>query len=85
MIGGTVVNTEEFKDKIRIDVVCDHYKDKCSVYVELTAAARCIERDSSVWWHGDFILWTPKSRAFRDYQIKKIGNSFTTKEKDVNA
>jgi hypothetical protein len=79
MIGGTVTQTVEFKDKIRIDVVCDQGKDKLSVCVELTPAARCIERDDSIWWHSEYVLWSTKNRdLLRDYKLKKIGFSFPT-------
>ncbi len=82
-MSGTVINTEQLKDKVRIDLVCDQGKDKVSVFVELTAAARCVEPFSSVSLQNEWVLWTPESRPWRDYKLKKIGESFKTPESGV--
>lgn len=78
MIGGTIINIEEFKDKIRLDLVDDKTKDKLSVYVELSAAAKCIQEDDSAWVQNQWVLWTPKMRYFHDYKLNKVGNTFVT-------
>jgi hypothetical protein len=81
MTGGIVIDTEELKNKIRIDIVTDQYKEKHSVFVERTAAARCIQPDDSAFWNGNYVFWSPKFRYFHDYPLKQIGQSFVTEKK----
>jgi hypothetical protein len=83
MVGGIVINTEELKDKIRVDLVDESTKDHLSLYVELTPAARCIQDDDSMWIQNKWALWTPKTRPWRDYQLKRIGNTFVTPGNEV--
>lgn len=84
MVGGKVVETIELEDKIWIN--CEDEKtpqwndknysnDQCAIYVEKTAAARCIQEGDSLWWQGDHAMWTPRKRAFTDFKLKKIGSS----------
>ncbi len=48
---------------------------QCAIYIEDTAAGRCIQEKDSVWWQGEQCLWTPRNRVFRDYPLKRIGYS----------
>jgi hypothetical protein len=84
MIGGTVINTEELKDSVRIDVITDQYKENHHVYLELTAAAKCIQEDDSLFFNSEYAFWSPKSRAFRDYKLNKISDSKYTKFSSKN-
>jgi len=78
MIGGTVINTEELSDRVRIDIITDQYKEKHSIYLELTAASKCIQDDDSLFFNSEYAFWSPKSRAFRDYKLNKISDSKDT-------
>lgn len=77
MVGGTVVETITVEEKGKIWINCkdDKTKENCAIYVEDCAAARCIEPEDSVWWQADKAYWSPRSRAFRDYELKRIGTS----------
>jgi hypothetical protein len=75
MIGGIVINIEELSDSVRIDIVTDKYKEKHSVYLELTAAAKCIQDDDSLFFNSEYAFWSPRSCAFRDYKLSKISDS----------
>ncbi len=46
---------------------------KCAIYVEDTAAARCVQDKDSIYWQGSQVFWSPRSRAFRDYPLKRLG------------
>lgn len=91
MVGGTIIQTEEFAkaNKLRLDIVTDQGKDKYSVFVELSAAARCVQEDDSAFWSENkndsdgssgTVFWSPKMRYFHDYPLKKIGKSFQTEK-----
>ncbi len=79
MIGGTVINTEELSDSIRIDIITDQHKEKHHVYLELIPAARCIQDDDALFFNSEYAYWSPKSRAFHDYKLNKISDSAFTK------
>jgi len=49
--------------------------ETCAIYVEQTAAARCVQPEDSVYWDMEWARWSPRSRAFRDYQLKRVGSS----------
>ncbi len=90
MIGGTVVEVIELDDKIWIN--CEeeskpkwddkNYKvNQTAVYVEKTDAARCVENYDTIWWQGEYVLWTPRltrvnvRNSPKDIKLKKIGSS----------
>ncbi len=81
MVGGTVFETITVEDKGRVWINCEDKGDKCAIYVEDTAAARCVEPGDSIWWQGEWALWSPRSCAFRDYKLKRIGESGVKKPK----
>lgn len=76
-IGGTVLDTKIIGDKVRIDIITDQYKECHSAFTELTAAAKCIQPDDSAFWNDTTIFWSPKSRCWRDYQLKRIDDVIT--------
>jgi len=84
MVGGKVVETIELEDKIWInceDEKIPQWNDKnysneqCAVYIEKTAAGRCVQEGDSIWWESDSVMWTPRKKAFKDFKLKKIGSS----------
>ena len=81
MVGGTVIETINVPatdtKSARVWINCEEDKsgDQCAIYVEDTAAARCVQPKDSVWWQSEHAMWTPRSCAFRDYKLKRIGFS----------
>lgn len=88
MIGGTVVEIIQLEDKIWLN--CEeetkpkwddkNYKvNQCGVFVEKTAASKCVQIYDSIWWQGENVMWTPNKHRdnpkLKDYKLKKIGNS----------
>lgn len=84
MVGGTVVEIIELEDKIWLN--CEeevkpkwddkNYKvNQCAVYVEKTDAAKCVQIYDTIWWQGEHVMWNPRKAKFKDYKLKKIGNS----------
>ena len=78
MNGGTVVNTKIVGNKLQVDV---NDRGSASVYVEITDASKCIERGDSLWWQDKSAFWTPKTRCWHDYRLKKIGEAFVVEDK----
>ncbi len=53
----------------------DKHGGTCAIQVADTPAARCISEGDSIWWQGRHAFWTPKSGAFSDYKLQRIGYS----------
>lgn len=71
MIGGTVLNTIYSETFVEIKVIDDKTKETASFYAKPTDAARCVQKDDTVWKEADWILWTPKMRYFHDYKLER--------------
>lgn len=54
-----------------------------AIYLEQTAAARCIQPEDSVYWIEGVAYWSPRSRAFRDYQLNRVGTGTAKRPKIV--
>lgn len=55
--------------------------DLKAIYLEQTAAARCIQPEDSVYWTEQVAYWSPRSRAFRDYQLNRVGTGAAKRPK----
>ncbi len=82
MAGGLVIETIDVPSagklpaRVWINTREDrHDGEVCAIYVEQTAAARCVQPDDSVYWDMEWARWSPKSRAFRDFHLKRVGTS----------
>jgi hypothetical protein len=75
MIGGTVIETIVTDDRVWLNCKDNHYRSTLGIYVERTDAARSISEGDQIWWQGFYAFWTPKSRAFSDHRLRRIGCS----------
>lgn len=82
MTGGKVVETIELEDKIWVnceDETVPQWNDKnfapkqSAIYIEKTAAGRCVQDGDTIFWEGEYALWTPRKKAFTDYKLKRVG------------
>jgi hypothetical protein len=81
MVGGTVIETlpcvVNGERRVWINVR-GHGTDKhreLAVFASWTPAARSVSPGDTIWWQGQWILWTPCHAGFRDYQLQRIGCS----------
>lgn len=87
MIGGvvvevtfpvTVANTVWIRVRDKI-----HFRTTCGVLVERNENSEAIEFGDEIWWHGDWVMWTPAQHygcnhpGAGDIKIPKIGYSMT--------
>lgn len=78
MIGGFVTDTVIVDPLVWIACKDADSGDEAAVFVEESAAARCISEGDSIWWEGGFVMWTPKMRTLRgprDVKLVKVGAS----------
>jgi hypothetical protein len=90
MVGGTVVETIIVPVQVETDVDCVRFGlerearvwvnvrdrgDECAVFVADSPEARSISEGDTLWWQGGKVFWTPKSRAFADKPLRRIGCS----------
>lgn len=59
MIGGTV---KETKEEAYIKLVVEDEGEQITIGVEINSHSRSISEGDSVWWQGDKVYWSPKSR-----------------------
>lgn len=90
MIGGIVTETIDVpataKMPARVWICVKEDKpggDIKAIYLEQTAAARCIQPEDSVYWIEQVAYWSPRSRAFRDYQLNRVGTGPAKRPKIV--
>jgi hypothetical protein len=90
MIGGTVVETIIVPPQIETDTetvefgrerearvwinVCEHGRE-CAVFVADTPEARSVSPGDTLWWQGREAFWTPRTKAFSDRALRRIGFS----------
>jgi hypothetical protein len=85
-VGGTVVEIIDLPDRVWVNTDEARSYDaeggrviipsrECAIYVERTPEARSISEGDSVWWQGEWAMWTPKSRPFEDKRLRRIGCS----------
>ena len=61
MVGGNVKEVLVGTDKVWINCQ-DKYGDTCAIYVRRDVKSELVTPGDSVWWHGIWAMWTPKSR-----------------------
>jgi hypothetical protein len=98
MVGGTVVETiivpaqiENDVDELRFGMELEarvwvnvrDRGDECAVFVADSPAARSISEGDTLWWQGGEVFWTPKSRAFADKPLRRIGCSGVARPTDA--
>lgn len=74
-VGGIVVETLVMPGRVWVDTEDADAGDRCAIYVEATPEARSISEGDSLWWQGLWAMWTPRSRAFHDLKLPRIGCS----------
>lgn len=78
MVGGIVVETIVLDDRVWIEVEeagSSSAGQRCALHVERTAPAECVSEGDSLWWQGTAAYWTPSTRSFTDFKLKRIGFS----------
>jgi hypothetical protein len=78
MVGGKVVEafTCVVRGESRVWInTQDRHEGECAIYVESSWPARSVSEGDSIWWQGPWAMWTPKSRAFSDLKLRRIGFS----------
>lgn len=94
MIGGIVLQTIVFDDRVWVDTVEreEYCNGTCAVYVERNENSDKIKPGDSLWWQGGFAMWTPYENKGKsgnrggihyDIQIPKIGFSGACKPKQA--
>lgn len=86
MVGGIVIETRTINStKVWVNVeerprTGSHKPDVCAIYVnpvvEQPRMRVNIQRGDSLWWQGEWAMWTPEpDRTFIDLRLKRIGFS----------
>jgi hypothetical protein len=79
MIGGNVIDTQISLNDTLIEVWSDSAKCRIKVRVKTNDAAKCIQKDDSVFWTDKAVYWTPKNRYWRDYKLELLECKLDTK------
>lgn len=80
-VGGFVISYEYVDyDYIRFDIVEREYNQVVSVHVYRDENCENVNVGDTLWWQEDTVFWTPRSRRFIDFPLRKKGNSFTQPE-----
>jgi hypothetical protein len=62
MVGGIVIEVVPESGRVWLNVRDKVYtKDTCAIYVERTPEAMLVSPGDSVWWQGEWAMWTPQS------------------------
>ncbi len=68
MVGGTVIEVAEVKDRSDVlyvdtaDMPEGRRKpDTCAIFIQRTETSEKIEVGDALWWQGDWAYWTPKA------------------------
>jgi hypothetical protein len=81
MVGGKVIETMNVtvdgKPRVWVNVrgTGGERRSECAIWLAGTFAARCVEPGDQIWWQGDWAFWTPRSLAFQDHRLLRIGCS----------
>lgn len=79
MIGGMIVEAipcfVRGEPRLWVNVHDKRERQDCAVFLEYTPAARSVSEGDKLWWQGQWAMWTPRSLAFSDYKIRRIGCS----------
>ncbi len=83
MVGGIVIEAAERDGKIFVDCRDRQYSDTCAIWVEKNDDSVLIRIGDTVWWQGDWAMWTPCGLEFIgvrqgvdfDIRIPRIGYS----------
>jgi 8-oxo-dGTP pyrophosphatase MutT (NUDIX family)/GNAT superfamily N-acetyltransferase/proteasome lid subunit RPN8/RPN11 len=92
-VGGVVVElTVDPKndEKLWVNTSERGSKDTCAIYVENNSIAKQIKVGDSLWWQGQFAMWTPSEvresdEGDSDIEIPRIGFSGVSKPKSSQA
>lgn len=75
-VGGKVVEIIVCPDRVWVNTrERPEHRSTCAVYVERTPEALSISEGDTLWWQGRHAMWTPKSGAFHDRKLNRIGFS----------
>lgn len=74
-IGGTVTDTVNCGEKVWINTEEKPGYSPCAIYVENTAAARCVQPGDIVWWQSGTAYWTTANKKIVEHKLKKVGFS----------
>jgi hypothetical protein len=80
MIGGTVIDTQIALNDTLIEVWSDYSKTRLKVRVKPSAAAKCVQKDDSVFWSDKAVYWTPKNRYWRDFKLELVDSTMDLKK-----
>jgi hypothetical protein len=69
MVGGTVIETIDTGERIWVNCKDTTHSNTSAIYLERTVESRSISEGDSIWWQGKHAYWTPKSKAFHDFQL----------------
>jgi len=84
MIGGQVIEAITVSDHPKGSRVWINCREKdstseCAIYVEDSAAARCVEKGDKVWWQSEWAMWSHYHQGRlvgkADIKLKRIGSS----------
>lgn len=72
MVGGTVIEVAEVKD--RPDILFVDCRERttgyagstCAIYVERNKDSERIEVGDSLWWQGGWAMWTPQANRVKN-------------------
>jgi hypothetical protein len=84
MVGGKVIERLTFEGK-KVWINCqDNCGTRCALYVVRDENSEKIKVGDTLWWQGEFAMWTPKENVRKvnvkagvdyDIKIKRIGYS----------
>lgn len=84
MVGGKVIEVSECRS--RPDVIFVDCADRphgrietCAILVEKNVDSQKIQIGDSVWWQGQFAMWTPQRNRQREEKDMKCGIDFDIK------
>ena len=89
MVGGTVIETVELADRVWVNCQEDTSSSVCAIYVERTPKSRSISEGDSVWWQGQWALWTPSFNRTptcdhtHHYSCKRVGIDYDIRLKRI--
>src|SRR4030095_14596049 len=75
MIGGIVIEIIRLEDRIWVNAKNRTYNETCAIYIECNRDSEAIRVGDSIWWQGQYAMWTPQTGEFKDRKIPRIGFS----------
>jgi hypothetical protein len=86
MVGGVVIETIVLPEKVWVNCREKPRRGrKCAIYVERTPESRSISEGDSLWWQGEWAMWTPKNHAFEDKKLRRVGFSGVNRPNEETA